>query len=67
MDYTHPLTVALNVIGIGCDVLPGGVPGITAISIYDQMTKMEKEGVNGNRVRCVGLVKYFKTLINPKH
>ena len=66
LDRDHPLTIALIVIGLGCDVLPGGVPGVTAKSIYDEMKKMEKEGIDDDKVRCVRLVKLFTKIDKTK-
>ena len=59
LEYTHPLTLALIVVGIGCDVLPSGVPGVTAKAIYTQMKKMEKEGITDNHQICIRLVEFF--------
>ena len=60
LQNTHPLTIALIVIGISCDVLPGGVIGITPKIIYDEMIKIEKEGIDDDKVKCVRLVKLFR-------
>ena len=57
LDVTHPLTIALIVVGIGCDVLPGDVPSVTATkSIYYQMKTMKK-GINDNHEICICLVR----------
>ena len=43
LNCTHPLTITLVVIELGCDMLPGGVPGVTAKSIYDEMKKWTRK------------------------
>ena len=35
--------VALFVVGIGCDVLPGGVPGITPREIWNEIKRVKKD------------------------
>ena len=49
LDNNNPLTLALCVVGIGCDVYPGGVPGVTPLSITKKLKMIkEKEGVRDN-------------------
>ena len=43
LENENPLTLGLTVVGIGCDVLPGGVPGITANTICKELIRLEKE------------------------
>ena len=61
LEETHDLTLALIVIGIGCDVLPGGVSGGTALSISNQLKKMKEDGINedNHEIRCVRLIEFF--------
>jgi hypothetical protein len=43
-----PLLVGLCMVGIGCDVLPGGVSGVTPLSILNELKKLYQQGVNEN-------------------
>ena len=40
-----PFLTALYVVGIGCDVLPGGVSGVTSLFITKELKKMEEAGI----------------------
>ena len=49
LDNDNPLTLALSVVGIGCDVLPGGIPGVTPLSIWNELKRTkDKEKVRND-------------------
>ena len=62
LEETYYLTVALIVVGIGCDVLPGGISGVTPLSISKELKRIKEEGVpdNDNVKKCKLLMDFFK-------
>ena len=40
LEERNPFTLALMAVAIGCDVLPGGIKGVTPLIISKQITKM---------------------------
>ena len=43
LEMCNFLTLSLFVVGLGCDILPGGIPGITPNIIWKEIHKMKKE------------------------
>jgi hypothetical protein len=45
-DVMPAFLTALIVVGIGCDVLPGGIDGITPLEITKELKWIENDGVS---------------------
>lgn len=40
LEETNPFALALCLVGIGCDVLPGGVSGVTLLHIWNKLERI---------------------------
>ena len=60
LDNTNPLTLGLTVVGLGCDVLPGGVSGVTAKGIWSEIEKKKKKGITQPGQIFKHLIKYYQ-------
>ena len=49
LEATNPLTLSLCLVAIECDVLPGGVPGVTPSRIWNELNRIrDKENIRDN-------------------
>ena len=59
LETTNPLTIAAVVVGIGCDVIPGGISGVTPLALWNEVEKMNKDGVSDAVKQYMHLVQYY--------
>ena len=55
LEWTHHLTIALLVIGISCNILPGGIPSITPKPLHNDLKSMGEKEDNDKKI-CISLV-----------